>query len=116
MNSINCYKYGPCLKTKLKFEIKSDFEPIFLAKRGRVLLQSSFRRELINLRRQYNLPEHLTPHAFRHSFATHLLENGSDIKVIQDLLGHENLSTTERYTSVNSELLKKIYKKSHPFG
>ena len=100
----------------LPFEIKSDFDPIFLAKRGGVLGQSSFRKELINLRRRYNLPEHLTPHAFRHSFATHLLENGSDIKAIQDMLGHENLSTTERYTSVNSELLKKVYKKSHPFG
>lgn len=89
-------------------------EPIFRGHRGGVLQRNVFNRELIRLRRALGLPEHLTSHAFRHSFATHLLENGADLRSIQELLGHQNLSTTQRYTKINSKHLLAAYEKAHP--
>lgn len=89
-------------------------EPIFRGKNGGILQRSVFNRELIRLRRAMGLPEHLTSHAFRHSFATHLLENGADLRSIQMLLGHQSLSTTQRYTKINTKHLLAAYKNSHP--
>ncbi len=99
--------------TLLPHHIKSD-EPIFRGKRGAPLQRAVFNRELINLRRALGLPEHLSSHAFRHSFATHLLENGADLRSIQDLLGHQSLSTTQRYTKINQTHLESVYDKAHP--
>jgi integrase/recombinase XerC len=67
-----------------------------------------------DVRKQLNLPETATPHALRHSFATHLLQNGANLREIQELLGHASLSTTQIYTDVNFDDLKKIYEKAHP--
>ena len=89
-------------------------EPIFRTKTGKVLHRCNFNSELVKLRRIYGLPEHLSSHSFRHSFATHLLENGADLRAIQELLGHKSLSTTQKYTKVNLSHLESVYNKSHP--
>lgn len=88
--------------------------PLFIGARGGALDPAIFQRELRKLRAQLNLPESTTPHAFRHSFATHLLSAGGDLRSIQELLGHASLSTTQRYTHVDKERLMSAYKSAHP--
>ena len=97
----------------LPYEICEN-EPIFRSKTGKILHRCNFNSELVKLRRIYGLPEHLSSHSFRHSFATHLLENGADLRSIQELLGHKSLSTTQKYNKVNLTHLESVYNKSHP--
>lgn len=87
---------------------------IFVGTRGGRLSQSVAQKAMRNLRGALGLPENATPHALRHSFATHLLQNGANLREIQELLGHSSLSTTQRYTEVNAEELMKVYKAAHP--
>jgi integrase/recombinase XerC len=88
--------------------------PLFVGERGGRLHQGVAQKLLRDLRRGLNLPETATPHALRHSFATHLLQNGANLREIQELLGHASLSTTQRYTDINAEEMMKIYKSAHP--
>ena len=88
--------------------------PLFLGKRGKKLDAAIFQKQLRILRVAMGLPESTTPHAFRHSFATHLLSAGGDLRSIQELLGHANLSTTQRYTHVDRQRLLDAYKSAHP--
>jgi len=87
---------------------------IFVGKRGKKLKAEIIQKEIRKLRNQLLLPEETTPHSLRHSFATELLENMVDLRSIQEILGHSSLSTTQRYTKVNSDRLKAVLEKNHP--
>lgn len=88
--------------------------PLFLGAKGGRLNQGVVQKAMRGLRKELNLPDTATPHALRHSFATHLLQNGANLREIQELLGHASLSTTQRYTDVNFEDLRAVYAKAHP--
>jgi integrase/recombinase XerC len=88
--------------------------PLFVGARGGPLHPRVVQRQMQALRGMLGLPETATPHALRHSFATHLLGGGGDLRAIQELLGHASLSTTQRYTSVETERLLAVYESAHP--
>ena len=87
---------------------------VFLNKSGRRMSDRAVRRVVEKYIRKTSLSEKITPHSLRHSFATHLLDRGADLRSVQELLGHANLSTTQIYTHVSTERLKSVYDKTHP--
>ena len=95
------------------FALEED-GPLFVGRRGQRLTARVVQRQMQKARSLLALPETATPHALRHSFATHLLAGGGDLRTIQELLGHASLSTTQRYTEVDAGRLKAVYDDAHP--
>ena len=100
-------------KEQCPYNLKPQ-DALFLGARGERVTARVIQRKIQQLRVELNLPDNITPHALRHSFATHLLAQGSDLRSIQELLGHASLSSTQRYTDVNLEKIKDEYKKAFP--
>jgi integrase/recombinase XerC len=88
--------------------------PLFVGARGGPLNADLVRRSVAAARRRLGLPDSLTPHALRHSFATHLLARGADLRALQELLGHASLSSTQIYTAVDAARLLDVYRHAHP--
>jgi integrase/recombinase XerC len=91
-------------------------DALFRSKRGKPMSAREAQALMQNLRGQLGLSERATPHALRHSFATHLLQNGGDLRSVQELLGHASLSTTQGYTQLDAKKLMEVYAKAHPRG
>lgn len=94
--------------------IETKNRALFVTNKGAPVYQQMVQARMRDLRRKLGLPETATPHALRHSFATHLLDHGANIREIQELLGHASLSTTQRYTDVSNKQLLEVHRKAHP--
>ena len=90
--------------------------PLFLSRRGKPMSPREAQLLMQKLRGALGLSDRATPHALRHSFATHLLSNGGDLRSVQELLGHASLSTTQTYTQIDTRKLMDVYEKAHPRG
>ena len=92
----------------------NDESPVFINKTGYRLQPKTVRNVINEIVEKIELPKHVTPHMFRHSFATHLIENGADLRVVQELLGHASISNTQIYTHISTQHMKEVYNETHP--
>jgi integrase/recombinase XerC len=103
--------------TRLKMAgINDEKGVLFISRKGRPISISGVRWIIYSYAKKSGLGKNIHPHSLRHSFATHLVNSGCDIRIVQEMLGHSSLSTTQRYTHVNLESLKKVYNSAHPHG
>lgn len=101
-------------KARPKFLKRTEANALFLTRLGRPMSRQSFWMMIKHYVRDARIKKKVTPHTLRHSFATHLLQRGADLRIVQELLGHANISTTQIYTHINKERLKQIHQKFHP--
>jgi integrase/recombinase XerC len=106
--------YLPARQARIKAERPTD--RLFVNRRGGPLSVAGIRWIIARYADRSGLQKNVHPHALRHSFATHLVNAGCDVRIVQEILGHASLSTTQRYTHVDMERLKKVYAKAHPHG
>jgi integrase/recombinase XerD len=102
--------------TQFRSQLNTDSDFLFLNHRGIVITRQAFWKILKSMAAQANIPETLSPHVLRHSFATHLLNSGMNLRTLQLLLGHSDLGTTQIYTHITPEHLKEAHRKFHPRG
>lgn len=107
---------GKYLEIRTYFRPKENEKALFLNRKGKRISRQGVWLLINKYKKILNLPKKVSPHTFRHSFATHLLSRGADIRVVQELLGHSNISSTQIYTHITSNRLHEIYKKSHPLS
>lgn len=103
----------PLVAKGYRVENRED-SPVFINNTGFRLQTRTIRNVIHDIVERIQLPKHVTPHVFRHSFATHLIENGADLRIVQELLGHASISNTQIYTHVSSKHLKEVYNETHP--
>ena len=101
------------LKIRSNF-IKDPIDYLILSKRGKQINTREIRKIIDNISKECNIDMNISPHTFRHTFATHMLNEGADLRSVQKLLGHENLSTTTIYTHLSNEKLRREYLNAHP--